>query len=178
MDILNQRASYPSSKRAAETLCVAYADEYDVETVIVRPGHIYGPSITENDSRATAQFTRKAHNNEDIIMKSAGNQIRSYCYTLDCASAILAVLINGKNGNAYNISNKNSVVSIRDIAEAIAECAGKKVVFENSSDIEKKGYNLMNNSSLDSEKLESLGWRAVFTLEEGVKRTLQYYYSI
>ena len=40
LDILNQRASYPSSKRAAETLCVAYSLEYNLDTVIVRPGHI------------------------------------------------------------------------------------------------------------------------------------------
>ena len=175
LDILNQRASYPSSKRAAETLCVAYAEEYDVETVIVRPGHIYGPSITETDSRATAQFTRKAHDNEDIVMKSAGDQVRSYCYTLDCASAVLAVLINGNNGNAYNISNKESVVSIREIAETIANCAGRKIIFENPSDQEKKSYNLMKNSSLNSEKLESLGWKAVFSLEEGIEKTLCYY---
>ena len=100
VDILNPRASYPSSKRAAETLCAAYKEEHGLDFVVIRPGHIYGPSITKTDSRASAQFTRNAKAGKDIVMKSAGAQLRSYCYTLDCASAILTVLINGYSGEA------------------------------------------------------------------------------
>ncbi len=172
VDILNQRASYPNAKRTAESLCIAYEMEHGLDVVMVRPGHIYGPTITDSDSRASAQFTRNAARGEDIVMKSAGKQLRSYCYTLDCASAILAVLINGKSGNAYNISNKDSVVSIRDIAETLAKIAGRKVIYENPSEMETRGYNLMDNSSLDAGKLEQLGWKAVFGLKDGCKKTL------
>lgn len=175
MDLLNPRACYPSAKRAGETLGVSYSKEYGVPFVVVRPGHIYGPSITEKDNRATAQFTRLAVKGQDIIMKSAGLQLRSYCYTLDCASAILTVLLNGINCEAYNISNRNSVVSIRQIAEAFAKEAGCRIVFENPSDEESKSYNLMNNSSLNAEKLENLGWKACFNIDEGVKKTIKYY---
>lgn len=175
LDILNQRASYPSSKRAAETLCVSYGMEYGLDTVIVRPGHIYGPAVIPSDNRATAQFTRNAVNREDIVMKSAGTQLRSYCYSLDCASAILAVLINGENGNAYNISNPNSIITISAIAKAIAKAAGTKVTFENPDDAEAKGYNLMSNSSLDSSKLEALGWGAEFSPDEGAACCVKYY---
>lgn len=174
VDILNPRACYPLGKRAAETLCASYAQEYGVDFVIVRPGHIYGPSITKSDNRASAAFTRDVIAGNNIVMKSAGAQLRSYCYTLDCASAILAVLINGESGNAYNISNKDSVVSIRDIAEAFAEAGNVKVVFENPSDVEKKSYNLMSNSALNAERLEALGWKAVFDLDRGVRATLKY----
>lgn len=173
VDILNQRASYPSAKRAAETLCIAYGYEYGLETVIVRPGHIYGPTITASDSRASAQFTRNAVNGENIVMKSTGNQLRSYCYTFDCASAILAVLLNGEKGQAYNISNSDSIVTIGEIAQALANAAKTKVVYENPSELEKKGANMMSNSSLDSRKLESLGWRAEFSLEEGTSETVK-----
>ena len=175
LDVLNERACYPSSKRAAETLGVSYSKEYGVPFVSVRPGHIYGPSITTSDNRATAQFTRCAATGQDILMKSAGLQLRSYCYTLDCASAILTVLLNGKSGEAYNISNKDSVVSIRQIAEAFADETGGKVVFESASDEEIRSYNLMSNSSLNAKKIEDLGWKACFGLAEGVKRTLRYY---
>ena len=173
VDILNPRASYPSAKRAAETLCIAYGEEFGLDTVIVRPGHIYGPTITDSDNRASAQFTRNAVNGEDIVMKSAGAQLRSYCYTLDCASAILAVLIGGQRGQAYNISNRDSVVTISGIAQALAQAAGKKVVYETASDEEKKGYNMMSNSSLDAAKLEALGWKARFDLREGTQRTVE-----
>ena len=62
---------------------------------------------------------------------------------------------------------------IREIAEAFAEAGGAEVVFENPSDQEKKGYNLMTNSSLDSERLTGLGWKACFSLEEGTRRTVE-----
>lgn len=175
LNILNQRASYPSAKRAAETLCVAYGEEYGLDTVIVRPGHIYGPTITKSDSRASAQFTRSAAASEDIVMKSSGMQLRSYCYTADCASAVLSVLLNGESGNAYNISNPDSIVTISEIANAMAEAAGRKVIYEIPTEQERKGYNLMTNSSLDSAKLESLGWSACFNLREGAERTVSMY---
>ena len=174
VDILNPRACYPNGKRTAETLCATYRQEYGVDFVTVRLGHIYGPSITKADTRASAAFTRDVAEGRNIVMKSAGNQLRSYCYTLDCASAILAVLMNGKSGGAYNISNKDSIVSIRDMAEALAKAGNVKVVFENPSDAERKSYNLMNNSSLDSEKLEALGWRPTFGLVDGIERTLMF----
>lgn len=173
VDILNMRACYPTSKRLAENLCIAFALEYNKEFVIVRPGHIYGPTISDRDSRASAQFSRMAAAGEDIVMKSAGAQLRSYCYVYDCASAILSVLINGEPQNAYNISNKDSIVTIREMAEALAEAGNCKVVFEEASEAEKKSFNLMTNSSLRSEKIEALGWRSVYSMNEGAKRTVE-----
>lgn len=172
VDILNPRACYPNGKRAAETLCSCYLQEYGVDSVIVRPCHIYGPTIMKGDAKASSAFTRDVLQKKDIVMKSAGTQIRSYCYTMDCASAILTVLLHGNSGNAYNISNKNSIVTIRDLAETMAQYGGVNVVFENPSDQEKRGYNLMSNSSLDSRRLEELGWVPLFDLNTGVKRTI------
>ncbi len=175
VDILDPRSAYPCAKRLAETLCVSYGHEHGLDAVMVRPGHIYGPSITETDSRASAQFTRNAAAGEDIVMKSAGTQLRSYCYVLDCASAMLTVLLGGATGQAYNISNRDSVVTIRNVADALAAAAGVQVVFEEASAQEKAGYNRMTNSSLDAGNLESLGWRAIFGLREGTERTLAFY---
>ncbi len=172
IDILNPRSCYPNGKRAAETLCASYGDEYGVDVVIARPGHIYGPTISEKDTRASAQFTRSALKHENIIMKSAGGQLRSYCYTLDCASAVLAVLLNGERGSAYNISNRDSVVSILEMAQAFADYTGVKIILEKPTDSESKGYNMMSHSDLDAEKLEGLGWSAIFGLEDGVRRTI------
>lgn len=172
VDILNPRACYPSAKRAAETLCEAYATEYGIDAVIVRPGHIYGPGMTEKDSRAASQFIRTGINGEDIIMKSEGTQRRSYCHSLDCASAILTVLLNGQSGNAYNISNSNSISSIREMAEAVAKSAMVDIYFERATDQEVRSYNLMDNSVLKSEKIEDLGWKGVFELESGISETV------
>lgn len=171
VDILTPRACYPSAKRACETLCAAYKAEYGVDSVIVRPGHIYGPTANPSDTRASSQFFYDALAGNDIVMKSPGAQLRSYCYVVDCVSAIITVLLNGESGKAYNISNPASVVTIRELTERIADVSGKKIVFENASDEERKGYNLMNNSSLDGAPLERLGWRPLFGAEEGVRHT-------
>ena len=173
VDILNPRACYPSAKRACETLCAAYRAEYGVDSVIVRLGHIYGPTATRADVRASSQFFFDVLDGHDIVMKSAGSQLRSYCYVVDCVSAVLTVLLNGETGKAYNISNPDSIVTIRALAEQIAESAGRRVVFENPSDEEKRGYNLMDNSSLDAASLLALGWKGAFGLRDGVEHTLQ-----
>lgn len=173
LDILNPRACYPSSKRAAETLCAAYAQQYGVDTVIVRPGHVYGPTATPADNRASSQFPRDVLEGKDIVMKSAGTQLRSYCYVLDCASAILAVLLNGQCGRAYNISNPDSVVTIRQMAQAFADEGGCCVVFENATDAEKRSYNLMDNSALEAQALADLGWYGLFDMRAGARATLE-----
>lgn len=107
LDILNVRASYPSGRRAAETLSISYIEEYGLDIVIARPGHIYGPNASENDSRAYAQFLRDAVSGRDILMKSPGNQLRSYCYVLDCATAMLTLLIRGKKERHITFRIKN-----------------------------------------------------------------------
>lgn len=126
IDILSPRSCYPSSKRAVENLCASYYSQYGLETLIVRPCHTYGPGITMTDSRANAQFFRNVLNGEDIVMKSAGTQLRSYNYVADCASAILTVLFNGEAGQAYNIANPKVRITIAQLADIIAKKSGRK----------------------------------------------------
>ena len=172
IDILNPRSCYPSSKRAAETLLAAYAEEYNLDFTIVRPGHIYGPTIKFSDSRVSADFSLKAAKGEAIVMKSKGEQLRSYCHVLDCASAIIAVLINGENGNAYNISAPQAIVTIREMAEAFAEAGGVEISFDVPTEQETKSFNKMPCSALNSDKLEALGWKAAFDMKLGAERTV------
>jgi nucleoside-diphosphate-sugar epimerase len=82
------------------------------------------------------------------------------------------VLINGFKNNAYNISNPHSIVTIKEMAEAMAHAAGVRVCYDNPSKSEQKGYSLMTNSSLNSNKLEKLGWYGVFDIKRGTEVTL------
>jgi len=173
IDILNPRNSYSSAKRAAETLCISFAEEYGTDTVIVRPGHIYGPTASPFDNRVSSAFSYSAAKGEELVMKSDGSQLRSYCYCLDCASAILTVLLRGKNGEAYNISNPDSVITIRQMAELLAEAGGVQVRLETASANEKRSFNPMSNSSLKSEKLEALGWKGCFDARTGLAHTVK-----
>ncbi len=169
---INVRSCYPLSKLAAECLCISYSEQYNIETVVARPCHIYGPTQTETDSRASAQFIRNAVNGENIIMKSEGLQVRSYCYVLDCVTGILTILIKGGDKEAYNVANNNSRVSIKNIANIIAKKSNTNVLFEIPTDSEKKGYNPVTRSVLDGEKLEKLGWKPFYTIEDGIEQTI------
>ena len=173
IDLLKARNSYSVGKRAAETLCASYADEYGVESVIVRPGHIYGPTASPYDNRVASAWSYAVAKGEDIVMKSDGAQIRSYCYCLDCASAMLKVLLCGENCHAYNISNPDSIISIKQMAEILVKSAGVKLRMELPTDEERKGFNPMSNSSLESTSLTGLGWRGCFDAEAGFTHTVQ-----
>lgn len=173
IDLLKARNSYSVGKRAAETMCASYADEYGVESVIVRPGHIYGPTASPHDNRVASAWAYAVARGEDIIMKSDGSQIRSYCYCLDCASAMLKVLLNGENCRAYNISNPNSIISIKEMAAVLANSAGVKLRMELPTEEERKGFNPMRNSSLESNSLLALGWHGCFDAETGFGHTVQ-----
>ena len=173
IDLLKSRNSYSVGKRAAETLCASYADEYGMESVIVRPGHIYGPTASPYDNRVASAWSYAVAKGEDIVMKSDGSQIRSYCYCLDCASAMLKVLLCGENCHAYNISNPDSIISIKQMAEILAKSAGVELRMELPTEEERKGFNPMSNSSLESTSLTCLGWRGCFNAEEGFGHTVK-----
>ena len=173
IDLLNSRNSYSVGKRAAETLCASYYDEYDVDYVIIRPGHIYGPTAGETDNRVSSSWAFAAARGEDIIMKSDGAQVRSYCYCLDCANAILKVLLDGECGKAYNVSNPESVISIKEMAQLLSESAGVKLIYVMPTESEKKGFNPMLNSSLDASSLINLGWHGLFNAEKGFIHTIK-----
>ena len=173
IDCLNPRSSYPIAKRAAEALCVAASNEFGIESVIVRPGHIYGPTASAQDTRVASAWSYAAAQGNDIVMKSDGLQLRSYCHCLDCATAVLTVLLRGKNKEAYNISNRDSIITIKQLGEMIAKAGEVSFIREEASLQEKKAFNPMNNSSLKSDKLESLGWKGVFDAEKGIEHTVK-----
>ena len=173
IDILSPRSAYSMGKRAAETLCSSFVSEFGADCVIVRPGHIYGPTASMQDNRVSSMFMYAAAQGQRLVMKSKGEQLRSYCYCLDCATAIITVLFNGKVGEAYNISNKNSLCSIKEMAEQFARAGKVSLFFDLPSEKEKQAFNPMLNSSLNSEKLESLGWKSVFSKEDGFEHSVK-----
>lgn len=166
------RSCYPESKRAAETLCVAYNSQFGIDVNIARLCYVYGSTITADNSRADAQFLRNALNNENIIMKSKGSQRRTYCYVADVVSALLTILLKGISPEVYNIANPDSIVSVREYAQTLCNICGVKLQFELPDEIEAKGYSKQADSILDSSKLMKLGWRAIYNLNDGLTNTI------
>lgn len=169
VDSMNPRSCYPESKRAAETLCRSYFEEYQVPVVVARLGYIYGAGITADNSRADAQFLWKASAGEPIVMKSKGEQLRSYCYVKDAADAILLLLTKGHDGEAYNVADPNSIRTIREYAQCLADTFDVSVVFELPDAVEKAGYSQMKKEILNPDKLISLGWSPAYSMQEAME---------
>ena len=172
IDSMESRSCYPNSKRAAETLCSAYADEYGVEAVVVRLSHVYGPTMTDSDNRVSSDFIRKAKLGKDLILHSTGTTVRSYTYVLDAVSGILCALEKGKNGEAYNIADENKVVSIRQLEEITAK-AGKVSFSIDVPELADKGASSISRQVMSGEKLRTLGWKCKFDFTTGVYMTLK-----
>lgn len=166
------RSCYPSSKRAAETLCASYTAEYGVDTVVARLSHTYGPHFTESDNRVYAQFIRNVLNDENILMKSDGSQLRSWCYVVDCVKALLYILLKGKKGEAYNVADPSSCFSIRQLAETIAKASGKKVIIQLPAQAEGSSNSQIPIATFDIGKLQSLGFQIRGRWEDKLMATI------
>ena len=165
----NARSGYNESKRLCESLCQSYKDQYNIDFVTVRLSRVLGPDHKE-DSKAMSQFIDRALNNEDIILKSKGNQLYSYIYVSDAATALLKVLIDGIKGEAYNASADIDNMILGDYANYIASLVGKKVIYqiENNNSVSKATYAL-----LDSTKLKALGWHPRYSIKDAIEMTLK-----
>lgn len=171
VSLSSPRSAYTEAKRMAEVLCVSYAAQYSSNVVIVRPSHTYGPNQTAADSRAHAQFLRSAAAGEEIVMKSAGLQVRSYTYVADCASGILSVMLAGRSGEAYNIANPDAVCSIAEFAGFCASAGGSSVIR-----LDEEGS--LSNSPISKqvlgvEKLLGLGWLGHYDCKNGISISVQ-----
>lgn len=173
IDCNTLRAGYPESKRVSEALCQAYMADCGMDVVIARLSRTYGPTMKMSDSKANAQFLKNALHGEDIVLKSKGTQLFSYIYVADAVSALLTILLKGKKGEAYNIADAQSDVTLAQLAQITAACVGRKVVFDLPGEQEAKGFSTADRAVLDASKLNSLGWRAETDIQSGVEKTLK-----
>ncbi len=180
LDPLSVRSSYSEGKRMTECLCAAYCKEYGVPVKIARLSQTFGTGVEYNDGRVFAEFARCAVEGRDIVLHTQGNTVRSYCYTKDAVSALLYILTRGDAGEAYNVTNMDTAISIRDMAKLVAErvAGGKiKVVFDLPEDLDSFGYNPEMVIRLDAAKLAGLGWRPDVGLEEMYVRMIESSFS-
>lgn len=169
VDSMKERSCYPESKRAAETLCRCYFKEYGIPAVAARLGYIFGAGIHQDNTRADAQFLTKAQAGESIVLKSEGLQLRSYCYVNDAVSALILLMTEGTPGEAYNISNKDSIATIRSFAQTMANTFGVSVTFDLPDTVEKAGYSKMKQEVLNPQKLYDLGWTPEYSLKDAMQ---------
>lgn len=176
VDNTEPRSSYPLGKRAAEYLCAAYAKEYGVNAKIARLTQTFGAGVSPNDNRVFAQFARSVINGEDIVLHTTGESAKPYCYTTDCISAILFILLKGQSGAAYNVANQDTYISIREMAEFLRNNFNPNIDVRIETHPE-SGYAPVTKLHLSSEKLMTLGWKPQYDLKEMYQRLIKSNYE-
>lgn len=173
LDCNTLRAGYPEAKRVSESMCQAYIREKAVDAVIIRLPRCYGPTMKKSDTKAVSQFIKKGLAGEDIVLKSEGAQFYSYAFAADAVLGMLYVLARGSCGEAYNLADGGSDITLKELASLAAETAGTKVVFELPDAVERAGYSTATRAVMRGKKLRELGWSAKYDIGRGIKLTME-----
>jgi len=166
------RSCYDEGKRVAETLFMDYHRQAGVRIKIIRIFNTYGPNMHPNDGRVVSNFIVQALNNEDITIYGDGSQTRSFQYVDDLIEAMVRMMAtdDGFTG-PVNIGNSNEF-TILELAEKVIKLTGSdsKITYlplPNDDPRQRKP-----DISLAKEKLD---WKPEIQLEEGLKKTIDYF---
>ena len=175
IDLRKTRSCYPESKRMCECLCNCWFAQYGVPVKTARLAQTFGAGTPADDSRVFAQFARNAMDGKDIILHTDGNSRGNYCYLSDTVRGLFLLLLKGENGEAYNIANPDASATIREMAELVAHAVFTdkvKVIVDKPADIEMRGYAPDTTMRLSAAKIERLGWKPRYGLEEMYQRMI------
>lgn len=158
---LKIRSCYPESKRMAENICIAYYSQLGLPIKIIRLAQTFGKGVVQTDKRVFAEFARCAINQKDIVLLTDGTSARMYLETDDAVTAILAVLLNGQDGTAYNAANKNTYCSIAQMASLVVQNFGfgKIDVRIEIPDGGARQFPPSHKFFLDTSRIEQIGWK-------------------
>ena len=166
---------YDVSKSAADLIAYSYAKSFDLPVVITRCGNFYGGGDL-NWNRIIPGTIRSIQRGQNPIIRSDGKYIRDYFYVEDGAAAymLLAEKIAAQpklKGEAFNFSNEIQV-SVREIVEHILSGMNSDL----HPEIRNEVTNEIRHQYLSAEKARrELGWNPMFTLDEGLRRTIDWY---
>lgn len=172
IDCTNVRSSYSESKRMCECMFASYAKQYGVKTYIARLTATFGSGASPSDNRVFAQFARSIIEKKNIVLKSTGASVRDYCDAEDAAMAFLYIMAKGNVGEAYNVANMETEISIKDMASRFVELypeSNSELIFDLSEDATKLGYNAVMRNVVDSTKLYAIGWKPVFNMDDMIR---------
>ncbi len=168
IDSLNIRNCYPLGKKAAELLCVSYAAEYGTDVKILRPTVIQGLLQPYENDKVENQILQCVLENKDFVMKSAGTTKKSMIYSLDAVCAVLTVLFKGQRAEAYNATNPQTYMSVKELAATVFErfCPALKVITAAQDAAEKEGYLPTRTMRQRIDKIQRLGWSPLTNLDQ------------
>jgi UDP-glucuronate decarboxylase len=169
---IGKRACYDEGKRSAETLFMNYHWQNNVDIKIMRIFNTYGPRMHPNDGRVVSNFIMQALRNQDITIYGDGSQTRSFQYMEDCLEGMIR-LMNSRDDfhGPVNIGNPNEF-TIKELAEKVIDLtgSGSKLIFKplpSDDPMQRKPDISLAKKELD--------WEPKIQLEEGLKKTIDYF---
>ncbi|MCX6730789.1 MAG: SDR family oxidoreductase [Candidatus Roizmanbacteria bacterium] len=169
------RSCYDEAKRFGEAMCMTYVRTKKTKVRIARIFNTYGPRMDINDGRVVSNFIVQAIKKEPITIYGTGEQTRSFCYVSDLVLGLWALATKELNpGEVINLGNPNEM-TIKEIANKV------RVATESTSDLVQKAIDLddpLKRKPDISKAKELLGWEPTVTIEEGLRKTIDYFKSI
>lgn len=175
------RACYDESKRFGETLCVNFAQQFGLPITIARPFNNYGPGLKITDRRVLPDFARDLFAGKDLVLLSDGSPTRTFCYVADAVIGYYKILLSGGSGEAYNIGSESPEISIRELAELLSSVGREhfdykgQVVRSVSQERDYLTDNPQRRCPSIAKARAELGFEPEVTLEDGLRRTLEWY---
>lgn len=169
------RSCYDESKRFAESATYVYLKKYNINARIVRIFNTYGPRMQVSDGRVVSNFINQAIKNNPITIYGDGTQTRSFCFVTDLVNGLKkAMFSDSTSGEVFNLGNPEEY-SMGDLANKIKEMTNSisEIVYQDlpKDDPQKRRP--------DIEKAERvLNWKPIVTVDEGLKKTIEYYKAI
>jgi UDP-glucuronate decarboxylase len=168
---IGPRSCYDEGKRVAETLTMDYYRQNRVDVRIIRIFNTYGPRMAINDGRVVSNFIVQALRNQDITVYGKGDQTRSFCYIDDLVKGALKMMDQNNFIGPVNIGNPDEF-TILDLAERVIELTNSRSKIQFLPLPQDDPTQRRPDISLAREKLN---WEPTVKLEEGLKKTIQYF---
>lgn len=168
------RSCYDEGKRLAETLFFDYHRQNGVDIRVIRIFNTYGPRMNPSDGRVVSNFIVQALQGEDITVYGDGTQTRSFCYVDDLIDGMMRMMEAEDFTGPVNIGNPGEFTML-ELAEKVIALTGSssKIVHKPLPSDDP----LQRRPVIDLAK-EKLGWKPIVNLDEGLKKTIDYFYKL
>lgn len=172
LPVLNPRNCYPAIKRLCEHLMIAYATQHSLNVCILRLTQVLGAGVSHEDNRVYMAFLKESLKENKITLLTKGETKRNYLDVFDAISGILFGLLDKNPISIYNLANPTIFISILELAQKIAKAVenekGIKISIQQRQKASLSAFLPPFERSLDTSKLQSLGWKPIFSLEESI----------
>ncbi|MCH8836594.1 MAG: SDR family oxidoreductase [Candidatus Marinimicrobia bacterium] len=169
---IGKRSCYDEGKRCAETLFFDYHRQNRVEIKVARIFNTYGPNMDLNDGRVVSNFIVQALQNKPLTIYGAGDQTRSFCYVDDLITGLIALMDSPEElTGPINLGNPTEI-TVSGLAETIIDLTGSRSSIER---LPLPDDDPVQRQPDITAAIRHLGWEASTELQDGLKRTIDYF---